>query len=333
MESKNIKKLVEELKRNMPKFSGTEEEKEIKTALYIYVELAKRKSFDERYYFGNSKMVRKTEREALLDSSNPDKIVGKRKILCITMTHLYKAVLAEFGIDSEIITEMTERNTIEHMTNILKLKSGKRLLADAQLDMYRVQTGLTLNNFGSKSEYTNDFIDPDELTKMLIEIGYINSISDYRDEKIENVKKGIKGLDIKEAVGVIMNSPEIYEAAKLSSVEAYKYYHSTLKTLLPDEIGRRIYQFLCSKKVEGSETPYYSFGIYTTNRRGNVDTETYLYSQKEGRMLGCDLEKLSELEEKGLKIGRNDAETASKILKKAMKNFRTTQKESGDESR
>lgn len=37
------KEMVEYLKQNMPEFEGTEEEKEIKTALYIYIELGKMK--------------------------------------------------------------------------------------------------------------------------------------------------------------------------------------------------------------------------------------------------------------------------------------------------
>lgn len=53
------KEIVEYLKQNMPSFQGTEEEIEIKTALYIYVELGKMKSFDERYYYGNSKTQKK----------------------------------------------------------------------------------------------------------------------------------------------------------------------------------------------------------------------------------------------------------------------------------
>lgn len=50
------KEIVKQLKENMPQFSGTEEEIEIKTALYCYIEVAKMKSFDERYYFGNGKL-------------------------------------------------------------------------------------------------------------------------------------------------------------------------------------------------------------------------------------------------------------------------------------
>ena len=44
----NRKEIIEKLKKEMPEFKGTEEEKEIKKALYIYIELGKIKSFDEK---------------------------------------------------------------------------------------------------------------------------------------------------------------------------------------------------------------------------------------------------------------------------------------------
>lgn len=328
----NKKELVEKLKKEMPEFTGTDEEKEIKTALYIYLELAKNKSFDERYFFGSSRMIRQAEREAILASKNPDEIAKKKKIICITMSHLYKAILYDFGIESEIITEMTERNNIDHMTNILNLKSGKRIIADSQLDMYRVQTDLTLKHFGAKSEYDTDVIDSNDLTNMLIEIGYINSKDGYRDERVEEARKKVQGLSANEALKVILNSPEIYAGNEMEEVEAYKYYYATLKTLMSEEIGKNVYQFICSRKVKGQEVPDYSFGIYSKDN----DTESYqiyLYSKKEGRMLECDLETLIKLEDEGLKIGRNDVEKSVKWLKKAMKKFREKQKYSGDEAR
>lgn len=48
------RKMIQYLKQNMPNLQGNDEEIEVKTALYIYVELGKIKSFDEKYYFGNS---------------------------------------------------------------------------------------------------------------------------------------------------------------------------------------------------------------------------------------------------------------------------------------
>ena len=328
----NKKELVEKFKNEMPEFSGTDEEKEIKTALYIYLELAKSKSFDERYFFGNSKLVRQSEREAILDSKNPDKIAKKKKIICITMSHLYKAILDDFGIESKIVTEMTERGTIDHMTNVLNLKSGKRIIADSQLDMYRVQTRLSLNHFGSKSEYDTDVIDRDDLTNMLIEIGYIKNKDDYRDEKVGEVRKRIKELSVNDTLKVVLDSPEIYAGNEMGEVEAYKYYYATLKTLMSEEFGKNVYQFICSRKVKGQEVPDYSFGIYSKDNE-TESHQIYLYSKKEGRMLECDLETLVKLEDDGLKIGRNDVEKSVKGLKKAMKKFRERQKDAGDEPR
>lgn len=51
----NKKEVIEELKNKMPTFNGTDEEIEIKTALYLYIEVAKLKEFDERYFWGNQK--------------------------------------------------------------------------------------------------------------------------------------------------------------------------------------------------------------------------------------------------------------------------------------
>ena len=50
----NQKEMIEQFKANIPEFSGTDEEIEIKKALYLYINLGKIKSFDEKYYYGNS---------------------------------------------------------------------------------------------------------------------------------------------------------------------------------------------------------------------------------------------------------------------------------------
>lgn len=92
------KEIVEYLKQNMPNFQGTEEEVEVKKALYIYVELGKMKSFDEKQYFGNSETKRKIYDLAEKQEKNVDKIASQRKIICVSLTHLYSSILKEFGI-------------------------------------------------------------------------------------------------------------------------------------------------------------------------------------------------------------------------------------------
>ena len=55
----NRKQIIEKIKQNMPNFKGNEEEMEVKKVLYIYTQLGKMKSFDEKYYFGNSQTRKK----------------------------------------------------------------------------------------------------------------------------------------------------------------------------------------------------------------------------------------------------------------------------------
>lgn len=326
----NKKELVEELKRKMPVFSGTDEEKEIKTALYIYIELGRMKEFDESYYFGNSKDIRRVMSDAVRNSENPDKISKKRKIICVTMAHLYKSILEDFGIQSRVVTKLFENGQIEHMSNIIDLKSGKSISADAQLDMFRVQTGMCLKNFGSESEYNTDVIKTEQLIQMLIDVGYIKDKDDFRDGKIEEVKGKIDGLNCNEAVSAILNSPEIYgENRNQGVVEAHKYYFSILKMLLPDDFGRDVFLFQCSKQREEKEQDF-SFGIYA-NVDNVEDLQVYLYSKNKGRLLACDLENLISLQNQGLKIGKNDVQRPVKILKSKMKKFE--RKQIGDEPR
>lgn len=72
--------MIQYLKQNIPNLQGNDEEIEVKTVLYIYVELGKIKSFDEKYYFGNSQTQKKIYRLAERQSKKVDEIAEKKKI-------------------------------------------------------------------------------------------------------------------------------------------------------------------------------------------------------------------------------------------------------------
>ena len=106
-------------------------------------------------------------------------------------------------------------------------------------------------------------------------------------------------------------------------------YTSVLKMLLPDDFGRDVFLFQCSKQIEGKDSDF-SFGIYA-NVENVEDLEVYLYAKSRGRLLRCDLENLIKLQEQGLKIGKNDVQRPVKILKSNMRKFE--KKKIGDEPR
>ena len=137
------KEIIEKLKNNMPKFNGTQEEIEVKEALYIYIELGKIKSFDEKYYFGNSETQRKIYDLAEKQKRNIEQTIAKRKLICVDLTHLYCDILKEFGIYA-IPSEQQEGG---HINPIIVTKSRKAFNADLQLDLENIQTKSRLNHF------------------------------------------------------------------------------------------------------------------------------------------------------------------------------------------
>lgn len=183
----NRKEMIEKLKENMPDFQGSEEEAEIKKALYIYVELGKLKSFDERYYFGNSQTKRKIYQLAQSQKNRIDEIARERKIICVSLTYLYCSILREFGIEAHASVVDKED---EHMKPIIKTKSGKTFVADLQQDLENIQTRSRLEHFEYRDKEREESTlqsSQDVITEMLIEMGYINREEDYKNGEIERL--------------------------------------------------------------------------------------------------------------------------------------------------
>lgn len=301
------KELVEKFRREMPEFTGTEEEVEIKRALYVYIQLAKMKSFDEKFFFGNILLLNKTLTQSRKDKKNLDKVANKKKITCITLSHLYKAILNDLGISCEIYKEDPDNL---HLNNIITLKSGRRILADTQLDLYRIQTRLKLRHFYPLGE---DFITFEDLTKMLIEVGYIRDGDDYRDCEIRRIQEELEGLGAVDALSKVVENKEVYKGLKgLEPSEAYKYYYSIIKTILGKKRLGGYYQFACELRKDNKPANKYTFCVFLDTNDWHT-IKPYFYSQKEGRLIPCDLERIKELEKQGLHL---DLYSGARKLKK-----------------
>ena len=231
--------IVEKIKQNMPNFSGTEEEKEIKTALYIYVELGKIKSFDETYYFGNSATQKKIYSLAKAEEKNADQLAKKKKLICVSLTHLYIHIAKEFGID--VISSMPEEGG--HIYPIIKTKNGQRMHADLQRDLENIQTKSRLQHFYQREPTSKQDIETNQevLTKMLIEMGYISDEKDYKDEEIERLSQKVKNMNPHEALATILEDEELYNGnEEMESVEVDKFYVRILKKIVPHFINKKI---------------------------------------------------------------------------------------------
>lgn len=302
----NKKELVEYLRQNMPKFQGTEEEREIKTALYIYVELGKIKSFDEQYFFGNSETRRKIYDLAQRQERDIDKTANQRKIICVSLTHLYCSILKEFDIFA--VPSTPEEGG--HIYPIIATKGKKTIVADLQLDLENIQTKSRLQHF----EYMGDLPKDKKiksnqklLTEMLIEIGYIRDEKDYKDEEIEKLASQTKEMNPHEALKTILEDKELYRGnEEMENIEINKFYKRVLKRTVPHFMEKKIYVFNCYREKE--EQRDYTLCVFS--EEGSI--KTYLFSKKERRFLSATPGKMRELEEDGLKFGAKPKENGAK---------------------
>ena len=312
------KQLVDKFKQNMPEFTGTEEEKQLKTALYIYVELGKHKSFDEKYYFGNSDTKKKIYKLAQRESNNIEEIINKRKIICLSLTNLYSEILKEFDI-SAIPTEPDEDGHIN--TTIITTKNNK-YAADLQLDLENIQTKSKLRNFkyvGNIDKENKAEFDDDKLTNMLIEVGYINNEKEYKNHEINRLKAKVKNKTAKEALKIFVKDEDIYkDNEEMDIIELNKFYRGVLRKIVPSHLDKRIFLFSCYKLNESNEKDY---TCCTFTSGVNVeDLKVYLFSKKKRRFLEADIDKLDKLVKDGLVLGAKPGELGTKLLKKHLKN-------------
>lgn len=298
------KEIVEYLKQNMPGFQGTEEEIEIKTALYIYVELGKMKSFDERYYYGNSETKRKIYKLAEKQQKNVDEIASQRKIICVSLTHLYCSILKEFGIDAIASTPGEDG----HIYPIIITKSKKRVEADLQLDLGNIQTKSRLESFKYMSNLSTN---QDKLTEMLIEIGYIKNEKDYKNEEIKKLREKVKDMNPHEALRTILEDEELYRGnEEMENIEVNKFYKGILEKVVPRYWKKKIFAFNCYREKE--EEREYTLCVFSEE-----DTmKPYLFSKKDRKFLNVEIPTMKKLEEEGLKFGAKPKENGARKLKK-----------------
>lgn len=295
------KELVEYIKQNMPNIQGTEEEKEIKTALYIYITLGKIKSFDEKYYYGNSETKKKIYRLAEKEKHSENAMVEKKKLICVSLTYLYCDILKEF----EIKAIGRQEEEWEHVYPIILLKNGTTVMADLQLDLENIQSKSKLRYFQYKSE-NQEIID-----NMLIELGYIEKESDYKDEVIEKLKNKVKGKNPHEALKDIIECENLYKNnEEMENIEVNKFYKSAFKKIVPHFYQKRIFAFNCYKEKEDKQRNY-TLCVFSEE-----DTiQPYLFSQKDKKFLKVEISKMKQLEEEGLVLGAKPKENGSKKLK------------------
>lgn len=318
------KQLIEEIIQTMPQISDNDKNKELKIALHIYTTIGRKKAFDEKYYFGDKKTRKQIEALANRSKTNTEEVAKNRKIVCISISNLYKDILKEFGIQSMVVQEFIGDN---HVFPVVQLKDGRNIKADIQQDLHLIQTRSRLKNFGTHTECLKgktDQIEQKDLTQLLIDIGYIQNEKDYRDEKIEELKKELQYADAKEALTKVLEDERICDIEnELGYIEATKYYKEVLNQTIPQYLDKKIYRTTCYRKNQDNEKEY-TLCLYAEEKN---TIQPFLFLKRKNRFIRTNLEQLNQLEKEGLVIGDKKSRDGSKKLKKYMKKYRDGQEQ------
>lgn len=301
----NKTEFIEKLKQDIPTSFN-----EVETAKYIYIQLGKEKAFDEKYFFGNNKTRKQIYKMAEETEKNTDKVVRNKKIICVSLSYLYRDILKEFGIDSIIAVEGN------HKYPIIVLKNGMMLKADLQLDLYNIQTQSKTKYFGTKMKYEIyrlENLNDNYSLEIDKKIGYVEKEEDYRDNAIESIKEKVKGKNANEALETILIDEELNRFERnLGSVERCKYYNAVLTKTVSKYMNKKIFAFNCYREIEEGQKDY-TMCMYSMEKD---DIKVYLFSNKENKFAKVELQKLDELIEQGLVLGIRGKEQGVRKLEK-----------------
>ena len=206
--------------------------RDFEKARYLYIELGKKLSFNINYI---------SERESKTQTAYLEAIdlndIAKNEYTCRQISMIYAEALRRVGIEAEAIskpkTEEQKKISPEeslHKYTVVRLKDGRKFIADLVDDLAFIQKGLETLHFAREEEPLLDgicVIDKEEILNVDAKIGYAypkdlnNSSQVYMDDFIQMVKHDMENEEhFKEYVAACYSKEE---AANLKNVSMIKY--------------------------------------------------------------------------------------------------------------
>ncbi len=240
-----VKELLREIQTN-PEYQELDELSFIRK---IYIEIGKNKTFDVRYYFGNTATQKQIYRLAKKRTGVEDRL-DDREIICYSLARQCEYIFKKLGYSCTVTHEPKE---LEHVFNILTLKNGDRIKLDLQADLEFIQTRRRTRHFGTTDdEYVLlTEVPTEELERVDRNIGYTSETGEYTDEVINSVISNLSDLPLAERVTSFINDEDIIKiSADMGYMQQYSFYYKILTSLAENEIWKKLYIFPCKMSQE-----------------------------------------------------------------------------------
>ena len=288
----DISNLTENILRRMPANLT-----QIEQARYIYLQLGKLFTFDEKYWLGNSKtrkMIYKSARKI-----HTPKDLKSNKVICVSLTNTYNGLLQRMGIEAEAVHAEDDL----HVYSIFKI-DGVEYEADLQRDMKFIQAHRKTRLFGREPDYsTRKLISDEQMQEMDEKFGYTYEGDENLYILINRLKEKLKQFS---SVGqkteyALEQIGQFEEDSDMGFVEKMLYYEMILPDVLNEKEAKKIQ--IMDMYVENDGERKYTCCISANNEKNSY--ERFIYSEKTGTFLPIDERDLIKLMDEGLRTVGN----------------------------
>lgn len=247
--SENIyKNAVKKILDRMPK-SLTD----LEAARYIYVNLAKLYTFDENYWYSNSKIGKAIYKKAISSPNDINKLSfeKKQKALCVNINKSYNQILNSIGIKA---IDQTSFYGDGHISTILQI-GDKKYGCDLQQDLKFIQLNLPGHHFCQEGI---DTVSESELKIIDNKIGFSNMGVKFEKFLLKKLKEQLYSYD---KLG-----------DKLNHIFKFTQKMPGVKNLSHSEL-QSLYSYFMNHSLDGSEIVRISNNVLYQNispvQRGN----------------------------------------------------------------
>lgn len=301
----DINNLTENILRRMPANLTQMEQ-----ARYIYLQLGKLFTFDEKYWLGNSKTRRMIYKSAKKIQTPKD--LKNNKVICVSLTNTYNSLLQRMGIEAEAVHAEDDL----HVYTIFKI-GGVEYEADLQRDMKFIQAHRKTRSFGREPDYsTRKLISDEQMQEMDDKFGYTYEGDEYLAILIDRLRDKLELLpNMEQKIKYALKKIERYEAdTDMGFVEKMLYYEMILPDVLSSKESKKV-QIMDMYVEEDGERKYTC--CISANKEKN-EYVRYMYSEKTGTFLPIDEQELIKLMSEGLRtVGNKKIQGLRKIEEKS----------------
>ncbi len=301
----DINNLTENILRRMPANLTQMEQ-----ARYIYLQLGKLFTFDEKYWLGNSKTRRMIYKSAKRIQTPKD--LKNNKVICVSLTNMYNSLLQRMGIEAEAVHAEDDL----HVYTIFKI-DGVEYEADLQRDMKFIQAHRKTRSFGREPDYsTRKLISDEQMQEMDDKFGYTYEGDEYLAILIDRLRDKLELLpNMEQKIKYALKKIERYEAdTDMGFVEKMLYYEMILPDVLSSKESKKV-QIMDMYVEEDGERKYTC--CISANKEKN-EYVRYMYSEKTGTFLPIDEQELIKLMSEGLRtVGNKKIQGLRKIEEKS----------------